>query len=331
MRPDRRTVLAGLAAAVLAPAARARALDFAAAAAYSAERRGVSLIVMQAGEILFEDYPGGGSIGAYWELASGTKSFSGIVAAAAAADGLLALDERAAETLPEWEDDDRKSRITLRQLLTLTSGVVDDRVGRPASYDDSIAAPARAEPGTVFAYGPTPFQIFGEIMRRKLAAAGGPADAVAYLESRVLTPIGVRIGRWRRGRRDGLPLMPQGAQLTARDWAGFGQFVLDGGAGLDPATLAACFEPTRLNPGYGLTWWLLRKGLIPPSERAGVDGAVGDDAVAEDIVMAAGAGDQRLYLLRARGLVVARQADGILRLRRGPKWRDEEFLRALRG
>jgi len=48
-------------------------------------------------------------------------------------------------------------------------------------------------------------------------------------------------------------------------------------------------------------------------------------------VMAAGAGDQRLYLLRKRGLVIARQANQILRAM-GPrqlKWRDDEFLRLL--
>ncbi len=336
MSVSRRTVLTGgLAAALVSPAARARALNFAGAAAYSADRRGVSLLVMQGGDILFEDYPNSGSVESYWELASGTKSFCGVIAAAAAADGLLTLDERAAATLPEWEDDARKSQITLRQLLTLTSGIVDDRVGRPDSYADSIAAPARAEPGTRFAYGPTPFQIFGEIMRRKLSAADGPDDAVAYLIDRVLTPNGVRVGQWRNHRRDGLPLMPQGAQFTARDWAGFGQLVLDatqrGGGGLDPATLSACFQGTDLNPGYGLTWWLLRRGLIPPSDNAGVDGAVGDAIVAEDVVMAAGAGDQRLYLIQARGLVVARQADRILRRRRGPDWRDEEFLTTLLG
>jgi hypothetical protein len=96
--------------------------------------------------------------------------------------------------------------------------------------------------------------------------------------------------------------------------------------------LAASFEPTAANPGYGLTWWLLRPGLIPPGPGAGVDGsAVGEALVREDVVMAAGAGDQRLYLCRARGLVVARQADRILRRRRGPDWRDAEFLAALLG
>jgi CubicO group peptidase (beta-lactamase class C family) len=326
-------MLAGLSAALLASQGRAGAatLDFAAAARYSADRRGISLVAMQDGEILFEDYPNEGGVDRFWELASGTKSFSGVIAAAAAADGLLDIDEPAALTLPEWSGDPRKSRITLRRLLTLTSGIVDKSIGRAPTYAAAVATRVQAAPGARFAYGPTPFQIFGEIMRRKLAAVGGPPDAAAYLGARVLGPIGVSVGRWRAHRRDGLPLMPQGAQLTARDWAAFGQYVLDGGAGLDPATLAACFEPTRANPGYGMSWWLLRPGLIPPAPGAGVDG-VADGALArEDIVMAAGAGDQRLYLLRARRLVIARQASGILHARRGLRWGDQEFLRIFAG
>jgi hypothetical protein len=51
--------------------------------------------------------------------------------------------------------------------------------------------------------------------------------------------------------------------------------------------------------------------------------------MAEDIVMAAGAGHQRLYLLRKRRLVVVRQADrvGLAMIGRGPAWSDAEFLR----
>jgi hypothetical protein len=49
--------------------------------------------------------------------------------------------------------------------------------------------------------------------------------------------------------------------------------------------------------------------------------------------MAAGAGDQRLYLLPSLGLVVARQARGVLQAltgrRRGPPWSDVAFLRTL--
>ncbi|MEO1135802.1 MAG: serine hydrolase domain-containing protein, partial [Pseudomonadota bacterium] len=93
------------------------------AADYNAEKGGVSLVVIQNGEIIHESYPNGGGPDSAWALASGTKSFSGIIAAAAVQDGLLSLDERAVEALPEWIGDPNKSKITLRQILSLTSGI----------------------------------------------------------------------------------------------------------------------------------------------------------------------------------------------------------------
>ena len=78
------------------------------AAAYSAASRGVSMLVMVDGRVVFQDYPNGGSPGAAHELASGTKSFWGVAAAAAAADGILSLDEPVAKTLTEWRADPRR-------------------------------------------------------------------------------------------------------------------------------------------------------------------------------------------------------------------------------
>ena len=125
---DRRTLLTGsLAAAGLftAPSsAFGRAAypvaDYAAAARYSAERSGVSLLVMQAGRTLFENYPRGGPE-RFYELASGTKSFSGVMAAALVQDGLLTLDETCADTLTEWHADPVKRTATIRSLLSLES------------------------------------------------------------------------------------------------------------------------------------------------------------------------------------------------------------------
>lgn len=104
------------------------------------------------------------------------------------------------------------------------------------------------------------------------------------------------------------------------------------GGGADPAVYRALFEPTTANPGYGLSWWLLRPGLIGPSPRSGNDGdAIGEAALGEDVVMAAGACDQRLFLVRKRGLAIVRQANEILKAmtQSGLKWRDDEFLRLL--
>lgn len=323
---DRRTFLIAGAAACVSRPAQAQTLDFAAAADYAARRRGVSLLVSRAGNRLYENYTNGGGAGRGWELASGTKSFTGVMAAAAVQDGLLALDERASETLSEWRGDARKRRITIHQLLSLESGLQSrGPTRRPPTYADAVDTPAVEEPGAVFAYGPAPFQIFGEIMRRK---TGG--DPLNYLRRRVFDPLRIAPTDWRRG-DDGMPFMPQGAHFTARDWAVFGEWVRVGGQGLvDRNALAQCFVPSHANPGYGMSWWLLRPGLIPPGRMAGVDV---DAAMSErfgTIRMAAGAGDQRLYVVPELELVVARQATfrGILR---SPRWSDADFLRTLLG
>jgi CubicO group peptidase (beta-lactamase class C family) len=304
---------------------------YAAAAEYSAKRRGVSLLIMQDGKVLFETYPDPGAPEKGWELASGTKSFTGVMAGLAQADGLLDINEPAAKTLTEWSGDSR-SKITIRNLLTLTSGLQGEgEVARPPAYADAIKAKAVREPGAKFVYGPTDFQCFGEVLKRKLRAAGKPEDPVAWLQARLFDQLGVKPTDWKRG-ADGNPFLPQGAHLTARHWAKFGQWVLDGGKGMDPRVHTALFEATSANPGYGLSWWLLRPGLIGPSPRSGIDGdAIGDAAKGEDIVMAAGAGDQRLYLFRNRRLVVARQANEILRamMPGATRWRDDEFLKLL--
>ncbi|MBI3439871.1 MAG: beta-lactamase family protein [Proteobacteria bacterium] len=328
---NRRSFLAATAALALAPSAFAEeiALHLEDAAAYSRPRRGVSLLVMHRGRIVFEDYPSPGAPDRGWELASGTKSFTGVMAAAAVKDRLLDLDEPAAETLPEWRSDPRKRRITIHQLLSLESGLQPGAIGRPPTYAAALEAPAQDEPGTTFAYGPAPFQIFGEIMRRKTNS-----DPLNYLTRRIFDPLHVAPTDWRRG-ADGMPFMPQGAQFTARDWARFGDWVRNGGGDLvDRAALAQCFVPSHANPGYGMSWWLLRPGLIPPARGAGVEV---DAAMSErygTIRMAAGAGDQRLYLIPGLDLVVARQADQILRgmfVRGAMRWSDATFLRALLG
>ncbi|MDQ3126636.1 MAG: serine hydrolase [Pseudomonadota bacterium] len=332
MQIDRRGLLGGAAALSVATAGRAQSRDYAAAAAYSAQRRGVSFLVMQGGRVVFEDYPRS-SAGDTHELASGTKSFSGVLAAAMVQDGLLILDEACADTLTEWRDDPVKRGATIRALLGLSSGVGGGSIGRPSTYAASVAQPFAGGPG-VFRYGPTPFQVFGEIVRRKLAAAGRSDDVLAFMDERLLGPARVTHGPWRR--QTGQPNMPSGAQFDARNWARFGAFVQDGcrvegRAIVDVEALADCLRPTPANPGYGLTWWLLRPGLVPPGPRSPIDSSAAALAGLPTVSMAAGAGDQRLYLIPDRDLVVVRQADGILArlVGGGTDWSDAAFLRLI--
>jgi len=229
------------------------------AASYGTQNDGISLVVMIDGKIVFEDYANGGSINHYHELASGTKSFSGVMAVAAEQDGILRLDEKVCDTITEWKSDPLKSQITIRQLLTLTSGLQPDLAsGAVPTYAEAIGVPVINDPGAVFSYGSVPYQVFGEVLRRKLLSTSEtPLD---YLKRRVFDPIGLEVSDWTLG-SDGNPHLPSGARLTAREWAKFGQLVIQDGKWegnniIESILLQKCFQGTTANPAYGLTWWL---------------------------------------------------------------------------
>lgn len=290
------------------------------AAEYSAARRGVSLLVMVDGEVVFEDYPNSGGADKSHELASGTKSFNGPLVAAAIEDKLIASwDEKVVDTITEWNADGRKSKITLRNLLSLTSGIAGGGIARPPAYSEAITTAAEAEVGEKFQYGPAPFQIFGELLRRKLAAKS--EGVLDYLERRIFEPIGLAHGVWKKD-KDGNPHLPSGASLTAREWAKYGELIRHAGRWkekqlIPKKELDECFVGNTANPAYGLTWWLNRPvddatlRRVPLLRRA-TDLVGAKTPLPTDLVFAAGAGDQRMYVSRQHKLVIVRQATGIL-------------------
>ncbi|MBI3525688.1 MAG: serine hydrolase [Betaproteobacteria bacterium] len=300
------------------------------AAAYSREHRGLSMVVVKDGQIVFEDYPDGHSAQDANLIYSGTKSFSCAIAVAAIEDQLLSFDEPVAQTITEWQADTQKARITIRQLLSLTSGIDSGRglVHRVPSYADAVMRPMLYPPGTVFQYGPAPFQVFGELMQRKLAARGeSPRE---YLTRRVLSPIGLEVDSWKTG-PDGKPRLSGGASMPAREWAKYGQLILNHGRWngrqiLDKDLLAECFRGAGTNPGYGITFWLPVAGGTNSKGHSADQSAAKFKAigVSDPIIKAAGAGGQKLYIIPSRNLVVVRQASHLPLWGRG--YEDAEFL-----
>lgn len=285
------------------------------AADYHRAAGGFALLVMQNGKVVHEEYAAGRSPDLPSELASGTKSFAGAAAVAAQEDGLLTLDETVSKTITEWASDPRKSKITIRQLLSLSSGLAGGSSGGPPRYAAALEAPTFADPGIRFQYGPNPFQVFGELMRRKLRGE----TYLDYLRRRILDPIGAEIGQWRV--RQGEPHMPSGARFTVRDWALFGELVRRQGKWgeqvvLRPESVAELWKPSSANPRYGLTWWL---------DSGQGDGAGGTSQ--PRMIFAAGLGGQKLYVVPSQGLVIARLAPVWERNR--PRFDDREFFRRL--
>ncbi|MGA2395958.1 MAG: serine hydrolase [Candidatus Lustribacter sp.] len=266
-------------------------MDVEAALAYAERHTLHALLIVVDGSTVFERYAGGYDAEKPHALYSGTKSFWGVTAAAAHDDGLLDLDEPVAQTIAEWKADPRHAAVTLRELLALTSGIGFGGLGSAVpTYDRALAVPIKDEPGERFTYGGIPLQVFGAVLARKLAARNqSPHD---YLRKRLLDPIGMHVASWRL-LADGTQPLPTGAFVTAREWAKYGRFVVDGARWsgkplVRETSLAACFMGSSANPRYGLGWWL-RPIETPPG-----------------IVHASGSGGQAMYLIPSERTVVVK-------------------------
>ena len=312
------------------------------AADYSARNGGRAVLVMVDGKTEFERYDNGFGRDTATHLRSATKGFWGPVIAAMIDDGLIeSFDEPATKTLPEWKGDPRKSRITLRHLLSLNAGLMQDVENlqghdrptlAPDLYKHAIGVQAVREPGAVFQYGPSCYYVLGEIMKRKLALRKQtPLD---YLKQRILDPIGVKTGEWVHD-TSGNPHIPNGAHLTAREWIKYGQWLLQGGEWngkqiVRRDLLEELVKPTETNPGHGLALWLNQPGgrgshplySAPPDAKAGWIYHEG----CPDLFAALGAGKCRLYIIPSLNTVALRQGD----TKRG-RYNDHTFLSLLLG
>jgi CubicO group peptidase (beta-lactamase class C family) len=239
-----------------------------------------ALVVERDGRVLLERYGNGFSAEKPHALYSGTKSFWGVTAVIAQDEGLLKLDERVAATLKEWNDGVR-SRVTLRQLLNLTSGIGFGGLGNAVpTVDRAIATQLKDEPGKTFTYGGIPLQVFGAVFARK--AGKSPQ---AYLTEKVLDPIGLRVGSWRT-LKDGTQPLPTGAFLAAREWLKYGRYLVD-----NASHFGECFAGSKPNPRYGLGFWLSPLPALP------------------SLVYASGARGQALYVDPPSRTVVVKFGD----------------------
>jgi len=312
---------------------------YARAAEYARERRGNALLIYHAGQLVYQEAQNGYDLERPHLLASGTKSFGCAIAVAMQQEGRVNLDERVSDTITEWQSDAQRRLITVRHLLNFTSGLTSDQ-GHQANFRardllrEASTEPLVAAPGEVYTYGGLHLAVFAELVLRKTGT-----DAVTYLRQRVLNPIGARLPLFLRDAR-GLPALAGGALMTAPEWAKYGQLLLqqgswNGRAILNADRLRDCFRGSAVMPAYGLTVWLnvsvparLDARTVLPDGVSRAVAARASSSIApgapRNLIMLAGALNQRLYVLPDEQLVVVRFGSG-------GEWNDDEFLARLLG
>ena len=292
------------------------------------------LIVLRRGRIALEWYAAGWNADRPHGTASMAKALvGGMSLAVAMSDGRISPDDLAAKYIPEWRADPLKSKITIRQLATHTSGIED------AEQDDiphdkltgwkgdfwkrtpdpfSIAlrqAPVLFAPGTGNEYSNPGMAALSYAITASLQ--GG--DIRTLLKDRVLDPLGIpeqdwSIGYGRAYEMDGLKLYANwgGASFTARAAARVGQLMMLRGEwhGRELIRRAVVKQvltdqgmphPPRTAtdpaPASGLAWYTNADGVWPAAPR--------------DTFAGAGASHQAIVVVPSLDLIVVRNGTAL--------------------
>jgi CubicO group peptidase (beta-lactamase class C family) len=304
-----------------------------------------ALLVVRDDQIVYEWY----AVGEDAERRQGTASLAKAIVGGtslmlALEDKRMKADDRAARYIPAWRDDPQKSKITIRELATHTSGIEDaeqDGIAHmelpgwkgafwrrdPDPFSVAIQqAPVVFEPGTRYAYSNPGMAALAYAVTASLKGAP-QTDIRALLKERLFDPLGIPESAWSIGY--GKPSVVDGLQLYA-NWGGgaftpqatarIGQLMLHRGQWNGQRLVRPVLAETMttyagmpmekgsadLPPPSGLCWWTNFKGVWP--------------GVPRDAFAGAGAGQELLLVVPSLHLIVVRNG----RLMGAPNrfWRD---------
>ena len=290
--------------------------DLALAKAYSDEAKGIGLIVLKDGVVLHESYRAGAGPGSLTASASMMKSVLALAFGVAVDRRIIrSIDDPVRLYLSEWKDDPRGA-ITLRQLLTMSSGLARSDFARLLLSSDTnaiaLATPMKDEPDVVFAYNNASSQIAGVALDRQLRRKGyrGFAD---FLQRRLWCPLGNGDAQLWIDRDGGSPRYYAGLHASLRDWARIGELIRNKGRVGKRQLISAKWidemaKPSRANANYGLQVWLGSPWVALRRYSAENPAVIphGAPYKADDVLFFDGFGGQRVYVVTSRGITIAR-------------------------
>jgi len=251
-------------------------------AAYMAGQRAAGLVVVHDGRIRLERYGLGFDEHGRWTSFSVAKSMTSTLVGAALRDGAIrSLDDKVSDYLPEMKGS-AYDDVSVRQLLTMTSGVQwnEDYADpnsdvarfnnhRPEEGVDATVSylrrlPRAAPAGTRWNYSTGETNLVGVLLARAIKK-----PLATYLSEKVWVPAGMEQQATWILSRTGNEISGCCIQAATRDYARFGVFVLDG-ARVDGTSVVAdgwfaeattkradIGQPGR---GYGYQWWTYDDG-----------------------------------------------------------------------
>jgi len=290
------------------------------AVAYAGAAGSDALVVLHGGRIVVERYWNGTGRETKLPLFSASKPMVASVVGKLLEVGYFAsLEQPASEFLVEWQGEPQKEAITLRQHLSMTTGLEGGEanlfLALMANSERFFAAnlPMAHAPGAYWTYNNPAYRLLFPIIE----AATGTALPEVFGE-RLFEPLGMSGVEWvKRTMQVGSVTVTnyQYIRATALSAARFGLVALREGSWNGQPVIPSGFleeavTPSQaLNPSYGYLWWLNggaqsggHQQLFDGLERAG---PYFPDAP-PDAVAALGKDDQMIVVIPSLDLVVVR-------------------------
>ena len=267
---------------------------------YLAQKHSKSFMILVNGRIVMEEYFNGHNATATWPWNSAGKTLVSTATGIAQQEGLLDINTKASQYLGAgWTVAPlaKENLITVRHLLTMTSGINDssELVIRPnLKY--------MADAGTRWSY----HNVFQKLMDVVGAASGQTYEN--YFNAKLKNKLGMD-GFWNYG------LIFTVYHSNTRSMARFGLMALNNGKWNNEQIINSSFfndainTSQSINPSYGYLWWLNGKsGAMIPGGQTFYPGTLVPNAPA-DMYAAMGAEDQRIYVIPSKKMVVIRMGD----------------------
>lgn len=288
-----------------------------------------ALLIIKDNKVVLEWYAPGYGANSRMAIAGVTKGVTaGIALALAVDDGLIGLDDLASDYIPSWQNDPERSPITIRHLVTHSSGIENVEWGRGFEFDGwkgefadnrdlrfelaLTRAPVLFEPGSRYGFSSVGYYPLSYAITKSLQSSP-ETDLKSLLSSRVMETLGIPNQAWRISygqsyELDGLKLYTStgGATYTARAVAKIGQMVLDRGSTASGEVLSS--QVVRDLTLYGDSPRIRPSDSDAPGTSIGWFVNIGKFfcSLQEDAFLATGADHQVLLVVPGENLVFVR-------------------------